>query len=369
MFLKELKLTNFRNYTRLQLSFGEGIQIIHGENGQGKTNLLESIYYLAITKSFRTSKEKELLKYEQPHFDISGDLQSSEKSFVVRTFWDRQNKKNFWISGNKISGLQDYIGTIPIVLLIPSDLAITKGAPGERRRFFDLLLGQAQSKYLKNLVKYRKLLRNRNLILLEENPDKTLFESYTHKMAEIADDLCRERRLLIEWLNEKLEEIYSRISGKEDKIHLDYKPSFREYGNEGTSFKSQWPQVLDKELLRRRTLIGPHLDDFALYLNEQPIRQYGSQGENKTAVIALKLSEYFYLYDQKKERPIMLFDDIFGELDKNRINNMLNALGEIAQVFVTTTSPDFFNKLEISSNITYYHVQDGKCRINEILNK
>jgi DNA replication and repair protein RecF len=360
MFLKELKLTDYRNYARLQLSFGEGIQIIHGENGQGKTNLLESIYYLAITKSFRMAKEKEILRQDQPYFEIVGEFAGRENPFTVRTYWDRENKKNFWMNSSKVNGLQDYIGTIPIVLLIPSDLAITKGAPGERRRFFDLLLGQAQGKYLKNLVHYKKLLKNRSLILLEENPDKTLFESYTHKMAEIADELCQERLLLVNWLNEKLEETYSRISGKTDKVYLDYKPSFSEYGDTGTSFASQWPLLIEKELLRKRTLIGPHLDDFVMYLNDKPIRQFGSQGENKTAVIALKLSEYFYLYDQTHERPLMLFDDIFGELDENRINNMLNALGEIAQVFVTTTSPDFFNKLDIKAHIDYYRVENGK---------
>ena len=365
MILKELKLKNFRNYTRLLLSFGEGIHIIHGENGQGKTNLLESIYYLAITKSFRTHLDKELLNYDQPHFEITGSFNGAEKDILIRTYWDNKNKKNFWKDGNKIEGLQSYIGTLPVVLLIPSDLAVTTGNPGERRRFFNILLAQANSKYLKNLVQYRKLLKSRNLILFNDPPDKALLETFTQKMSELADYICEERLLLIQWLNSKIETIYSRISGEKDKIQIKYKPAYSKFGINNLSYKTHWPQILEKEIRKRRTLTGPQLDDFVLYLNDKPIKQFGSQGENKTAVIALKLCEYFYLYNQKNERPIMLFDDIFGELDKIRINNMLNALGEIAQVFVTTTSPDFFSKLNITSKINYYHISDGRVKGEE----
>ncbi len=357
MILKKLKLTNFRNFADAELEFSEGIQILHGNNGQGKTNLLESIYFLAITKSFRTTKEKNLLRHNQSHFEIKGFLEKGEKNLRVRAYWDGEHGKNFSLNDYPVSGLQNYVGTIPVVLLVPEDLSVTKGAPAERRRFVNVVLGQADGKYLHDLIQYRKLLRNKNIALQEENINTVLVEAFTQQLAILADNICRKRLKFTEWLNEKLPELYAGMSGGTEEMKVRYRPYNFDPGSE--SYQTKWPETAGRELEKRRNLLGPHLDDFIIYLNGKQIKYFGSQGENKTAVIALKLAEYFYLFASNNERPLMLFDDIFGELDKGRIDNMLSMLGEMAQVFVTTASPDFFANLSVPAAVNRYRITAG----------
>ncbi|GAB4177356.1 MAG: DNA replication/repair protein RecF [Calditrichia bacterium] len=360
MRIDQLECSHFRNINTCSLTFYDGIHIFHGKNGQGKTNLLESIYYLAITKSFRQVNEKKLVQLGHHSFEIKSSLKKSDGQYRVRAYWDEQHKKNFWLNNTKIDKIKDFIGFIPVVILVPDDLSITQGGPQQRRRYMDVLLSQSSTKYLNQLMKYRNLLKSRYSLFQQEQPDSLLVETITTQLAETAFSIIQERIRFIQWLKDQITPLYNSISGRNDLIKLHYLTSFKHIDlTNKDALVEFWLNRIPEELEKRRSACGIHLDDFMIYLNGKAIRNFGSQGENKTMVIALKIAEYHYLQQSKEDKPLLLFDDIFGELDGLRINKMLHVLEQIGQVFITTASRDFFNKLDISMETHFYSVENG----------
>jgi DNA replication and repair protein RecF len=360
MILKRLELKHFRNIHACELQFYPGIHVLYGKNGQGKTNLLESIYYLAITKSFRPAKESQIVEYNRNFFELKAILQG-EYEHYVRIYWDDKNKKNVWIDKNKVQSVHDYIGTIPVVLLVPEDMAITRGGPAQRRRYLNLMLSQANQKYLQSLINYNRILRQRNALLQQETIDPHLAEALTIQLARQAEYLIKERIRFIDWLKQYAQQIYNSVSPGDDVVKMHYISTIKSAAGSEEDIIKEWLQHLPAEIEKQRTLLGPHLDDFLIYLNGKPIRYFGSQGENKTMVLTLKVAEYQYLLSSGNKNPILLFDDIFGELDRERIEKMLKLIGTIGQVFVTTAAKELFEGLE-TADLHFYEIQQGMIR-------
>lgn len=362
MIITQLEVRQFRNIGDARLEFHQGVHVITGPNGQGKTNLLESIYLIAIPKSFRPVKDHQMVQYGQSFYDIRADIRLESEEKKVRIYWDAEHGKLVWLNQQKMESLKDYVGIFPVVLLIPEDLEITKGGPSMRRRFLDIVLSQASRQYLNAAVHYRKILKHRNTLLLQDQPDASLLEAFTIQLSKYAAVMIRHRLEFMDWLKSRLPDIYGTISGKSDSVTLHYLNSIGKDVVEEENIRITWLDRIPREVEQKRTLIGPHLDDFLIYLNKKPIRYFGSQGENKTMVIALKILEYFYLQHSHTQRPLLLFDDIFGELDPVRVQNMLSLFGEIGQVFLTSASDTVFKFSPERMPVYYYDVMQGKVK-------
>ena len=358
MILTQLKLQNFRNYGQAEVSFHTGNNVLYGRNGQGKTNILESIYYLALTKSFRTNNDKNLIISGKEFFRVWGELQTVQgRVHTCSIGYSSTDGKRLTYNGQKILKFSDYIGEIPVVLLAPSDLEISQNGPHKRRQFLDIMLSQAGKLYLHHLLQYRRSLKQRNALLQTGGGDKNLLESWEESLIQNGIILINKRIDAVETLNKFVKKHYQELSGGQDKVKIIYKSSLSLNSPAGAepAYRAAFEKNRERDLLLGSTSIGPHRDDVLFLINGEPLRNVGSQGEHKTFVIALKMAEFDFLQDIRNEPPILLFDDIFGELDAGRISNMIGSLSQIGQVFITTTSPHFFYKVKEWEGETFFH--------------
>jgi len=381
MKLQRLSLVNFRNYKEAHIQFFDGLHVIYGENGAGKTSILEAIHYLALTKSFRTTNDKNLILNTEKMFRIQGEFISGQGTAIQSAIgYSPGEGKSLIVNGQKSQKFSDYIGEIPIVLLYPADLSLSQGGPAQRRRFLDILLSQSSALYLHSLIQYNRSLRQRNQLLndaREGKCDSHLLKSWEENLVAHGTELIRKRLEATALLSESVKQHYRELSNTGDKVKIIYRcnvwesprgagiPAGETQGNQSLAeaYHRLFEQSRAKEVEYGTTLPGPHRDDLLFLLSGKPVKDYASQGEHKTFIIALKLAEFQHLQQQRLQAPILLFDDIFGELDANRIQQMLQQLGHIGQVFVTTTSRNFFDKMDPASAsglpIHYYRVEEG----------
>jgi DNA replication and repair protein RecF len=348
MILKELEIENFRLFPYLKIKFSDGINIISGLNGQGKTSILESIYYLALTKSFRTSNDNHVISYNKDHFNIKSAFSSgeSEKKYI-RIYHSNSNGKHLFINRKEVLKFSEYIGTVPCVTLTLDNLKLTQGGPLERRRFLDILISQISPVYLGDLKIYRRTVLQRNTLLATENKSdiKKQIHIWNEKMVEHGSRIILQRLEFIDFLNGHLSDYYNRISSSQDKIGVEYKSSLGNLERKKISekFLKKLNLVFEYEFERKKSVIGPHRDDVQFFKQDKVFRDYCSQGENKTLVIALKFLEWEYISRERHIKPILLLDDIFGELDEIRMQGLLDFLEIIGQAYITTTMQDKFN--------------------------
>jgi len=348
MILKELEIENFRLFPYLKIEFSDGINIISGLNGQGKTSILESIYYLALTKSFRTSNDHQVISYNKNHFNIKSDfLYGDSDRKNIRIFNSQSDGKHLFINGKEVLKFSEYIGTVPCVTLSLDNLKLTLGGPLERRRFLDILISQISPVYLEDLKLYRRTILQRNSLLASENKDtiKNQIHIWDEKMVEHGSRIISQRLQFIDFLNQHISDHYNKISSSQDLINVEYKSSLEEYKRTKISevFYRKLKQVFEYEFERKKSVIGPHRDDIHLFKDGKVFRDFCSQGENKTLVIALKFLEWQYISKERKIKPILLLDDIFGELDEIRMHGLLEFLELIGQAYITTTMQDKFD--------------------------
>jgi len=345
MLLRELKLENFRLFSQVEIDFSEQVNIITGMNGQGKTSILESLYYTALTKSFRTKNDKHAIQYDKDHFNINTSFYSdSQTRSKIRVYCSSEEGKHLFLDENKIVKFSEYIGTIPCVLLTLDDLKLTLGSPAERRRFLDILLSQVSPLYLDHLKNYRRSLMQRNAWLAKStgSADQRELEIWNEQLVEHGTAIIMKRRELLEFLNSNLGDRYNLFVKNNESITVKYLCTLNpEKENLTKQFYDRLKRLNHTEKQRATTMTGPHRDDIEFYKNEKSFKEYGSQGENKTLVIALKLTEWEYLSRSRNTNPILLLDDIFGELDQNRIEALVKVLGTIGQAFITTTMEKF----------------------------
>ncbi len=343
MILKQLKITNFRNYKSLNIDLSNKINIIYGQNAQGKTNILESIYVLGLTKSHRSFIDEDLIKSGELSAKILGNI---EKDSIISTFEIILNrkKKQYKIDNDDIKRTSDYISNMNIIIFYPEDLDLIKGSPNIRRKYLNLELSQLYNNYYRVLNDYNKLLKIRNEYLkrIQKNIqiDKNYFDIITEYLIDKATFIYRARNKFINKINNYASNIYKEIM-KLDNFYLRYKTNFefKDYSEIQIKeqLKAKFNSEINNEIKLGNTLYGPHRDEFEFYLDNNNLKSYGSQGQQRLAVITIKLAEIEIFKKHSKTSPILLLDDVFSELDDEKKNNLLKYIKDDIQTIITTT--------------------------------
>lgn len=360
MKIHHLKLLNFRNYEKMEVSFSPKYNIIFGNNGSGKTNLVESIYVLALTKSFRGTVDKILLMNSKDVCRIEGEV--SDKYTNKYKLILKDGGKKVKINNTKVDKLSDYISQISVVLFNPDDLRFIKDSPTIRRKAINLEISQINNSYLKNLNMYNKLLKQRNSYLkttnINANSSSEFLTILTNKLVDYGEKIYESRRKYINLLNQKIGELYNSICGIQD-LKLEYTSDYKDFDRDKILKKYQ--DNLNRDIILGKTTIGVHHDDIKFKLEGYNIKDYGSEGQQKNAIIAYKLTELEIFYQIRGNYPILILDDLFSELDRFKINNILNLINDDIQTFITTTEIDKINDT-VLSNSKLFEVVDGEVR-------
>lgn len=363
MFIEEIALTNYRNYEKCHLTFENKVNVILGENAQGKTNLMESIYCLALTKSHRTPRDKELIRWEEQYAKIEGKVKKQNRSIDLQVVISTKGKKAK-LNAIEQKKLSQYIGAMNIVMFAPEDLNLVKGSPQVRRRFVDMEIGQVNPVYMSDLSQYQKVLQQRNHLLKQlqrtrgKNLDLTMLEVLTDQLIELAARLTTKRFKFIALLQEWAAPIHNGISRGLESLKIEYKPSLdvsetMDLSTLKNRYMEKFDKVKEKEIERGMTLIGPHRDDLQFFVNEKDVQTYGSQGQQRTTALSLKLAEIELIHAEVNEYPILLLDDVLSELDDFRQSHLLNTIQGKVQTFVTTTSVEGINHETLKQAATY----------------
>ena len=344
MFLRKIELKNFRNYENLKLEFNKNINIFIGDNAQGKTNILESIYVLAVTKSHRTSKDLYLLKENSLFTKIIGEVEEdTKKKYEVLI---NKEGKRVSINDNPLKKVSNYLSNINAIMFCPDDLEIIKGSPLNRRSFFNVEISAFNNEYVRYLSDYNKLLKTRNEYLKENDKfNKEYFDILTDKLIDLNIKIYLERKKFIEKINKYIVDIYKNISGKDNiKVYYDSFIDDDDENNLKRQLQDKFDRLINNELFNKITLLGIHKDDFSIYIDNVKINNYGSQGQHRLAILCLKLAEIEIYRKEYNKKPILLLDDIFSELDKTKKENIINYIEKDLQVFITSTDLDNIDK-------------------------
>lgn len=352
MFIKEIKLENFRNYDFAKIELNEKTNIFFGDNAQGKTNILEAIFFAGLGKSFRTNKEKGLIKENKENAKIEIKFTKNNREEKINV--EINDKKKFFINEIPVRKLSEIIGKINIVLFNPEDIEILKNEPTRRRKFLNIMISQLRPKYIYLMSEYSKALEQRNNYLKqikEENKSQDLLDIWDEKLAEYGEIIYRYRVDYVDKIIKKINDIHSKITDQNEELTIEYVSNCENKDNYLGLLKER--RKLD--IIKGFTTKGVHRDDFMIYINNKEVNVYGSQGQNRTAVLSLKLAELNVIYDEIGEYPILLLDDFMSELDEKRRKNFLENIKD-TQVIITGT-----DKIEIQ-NVDYnlYHIKKGE---------
>ena len=352
MYIDKMKLINFRNYENQEIQFNKNINIIYGDNAQGKTNILEAIFLSSFGKSFRTSKEKELIRFGQDKLMVEANFQKKDRDGKIRI--EIGSKKQITVNGIKIKKLSELLGNINIVIFTPEDINILKDGPAGRRRFLDMMIGQLRPNYVHNLNLYIQTLEQRNNYLKqikELNKPQEMLEIWDEKLAEYGEKVYLYRKEFVDKIINKINDIHKKITDEKEELKIEYISN--------CSKKNEYLKILNErrklDIIKGFTTKGVHRDDFVIYINDREVGVYGSQGQNRTVILSLKLSELNVVYDKIGEYPILLLDDFMSELDEKRRKNFLENI-ENTQVIITGT-----DKVDLSTiDCSLYNVQKGE---------
>ncbi|MBI9072915.1 MAG: DNA replication and repair protein RecF [Melioribacteraceae bacterium] len=365
MILKSIELKNFRLHKDSVLTFSENLNFIVGGNGQGKTTILEAIYYMCTTKSLNQSPDIESVNFEEKFFEIKGQFEDLTKNRININFNSDVGKKAVLLDEKQIFRAADIIGKFPVVTLIQSDHEITQGSPGERRKFVDSIISQASETYLKIFIDYNKTLRQRSSLLnqIRETKNPSLYsqlDAWTSTLIKTGSEIIRHRIKFKNEFNEYVKNAYQKIMNTIETPDISYQ-TFTEI--EDKNIEEEFAKELNKkkelELIRAKNLVGPHRDDFIFNVNNRELRRYGSQGQHKTFQIALRFAQFFYMKDTMGRVPIFLMDDIFGELDTYRAKKISEYLKEVGQSFITMTDFTNYSDLVKLENDKLIEVENG----------
>ena len=355
MQIKSLELKNYRNYENLSIDFDKGINIIYGENAQGKTNILESIYMCGLGKSHRHNKENEIIKLNQNEAHIKAEFLKDNITQRIDIHIKKNKNKGIAINQFPIKRLSELYGKISIVIFSPEDLEIVKQGPFYRRNFINQELWQVDPIYFDDLINYSKILKQRHELFkkIEKEPEKKeeLFETleiWDLQLVNYGKKIIERRRSFLDQLNEIIFDIHYEITEGKEKIKLVYEPSVDE-----ENFYEELLKNREKDRIYKNTSVGPHRDDFSFIEDNKNLRTYGSQGQQRTCVLSLKLAEIKIIEILNKEKPILLLDDVLSELDRNRQQKLLKSIGD-TQTVITCTGVDEFVENEIGKAKKFY---------------
>ncbi len=355
MKIKSIELENFRNYSSLSLEFDEGINIFYGDNAQGKTNLLEAVYMACTSKSQKSARDREMISFDSKEAHIKLNLVKAEMSYRIDMHLKKNNAKGIAVNGVPIKRASELFGIANVVIFSPEDLNLIKNGPAERRRFMDMELCQLNRMYVHELISYNRVINQKNKLLKSAfagNDIEAFIDVYNEQIIKYGSEVIRLRQKFTDRLNGIIKEIHKSMTGNAEELELRYEPNVR-------------PEEFEEALLRHRTqelknavsLIGPHKDDLSFILNGVDLKHFGSQGQQRTAVLSLKLSELKLAEDINGDRPVLLLDDVLSELDRNRQNMLLSSINDIQTLITCTGLDDFIdNRFHIDS---VYRVSKG----------
>ena len=355
MYIKSLELSNYRNYISTQIDFDKGVNILYGDNAQGKTNVLESIYLCGTTKSHRGSKDKEIIRFGEEEGHIRCLFDKDEVDYQIDMHIRSEKSKGIAVNGIKLKKAAELLGIANIILFSPEDLSIIKNVPSDRRRFVDQELCQLDKVYLYNLSSYNKIVNQRNNLLKDiiYHPElQDTLDVWDSQLISLGTKIINRRTLFINQLNEIIYDIHKSLSGNKEKLQIKYDPNISIEEYEGKLLKNR-----EKDIKYKLTSVGPHRDDFVFFINDIDSKKFGSQGQQRTAALSLKLAEIKLVENLTGNTPILLLDDVLSELDSNRQNFLLNCIGNI-QTIITCTGLDEFINSRITIN-KIFKVESG----------
>lgn len=349
MIVESLKLQNYRNYEYLNMNFDEKINIIYGDNAQGKTNILESMYVCATSKSHRGSKDREIIRFDNDESHIKVNVKKNDMNYRIDMHLKKNKPKGIAVNGIPIKRAVELFGILNIVFFSPEDLNIIKNGPSERRRFIDMELSQLDKIYLDCLINYNKVVNQRNSLLKEyafsgrEDIISSL-DIWDMQLVKYGNDVIKSREKFVKEINNLVKSIHTKLSGDREQLEIIYEPCVKEQ-----DFESELVRVRDRDLKFKCTNIGPHKDDMCFLINGMDVRKYGSQGQQRTAALSLKLAEIELVKQIIHDTPVLFLDDVLSELDSRRQNFLLDSIGNI-QTMITCTGLDEFVNNRFSIN-------------------
>lgn len=365
MILESLNLIQFKNHLKTSLKFCPEINCLVGLNGSGKTNVLDAIHYLSLTKSAVQSSDTLNIQHGTDFFSIIGKYRIDQKQVEVRCSFESGKKKQIWVNGSAHAKTADHVGMIPLVLIAPDDTELLKGGSEGRRKFFDGLISQLDHTYLDQLIRYHHFLKQRNALLKQfaetGRRDLTLLGGYDRELIQLSRILGEKRKSLLEEMIPVLQQFYEQISSGKETIGVNYETEvLRE------DFESYFTSLRPKDFATKNSNAGIHKDDFDFQIEGHPIRKIGSQGQQKSFTIALKLAQFRLFEKAKGEKPLLLMDDIFDKLDDERIAKLMELVskGTFGQIFLTDARPERSRGIlgSLDAEVSFFEVEKGEVR-------
>lgn len=341
MNLQDLSLINFKNYTQVDMSFSPKINCFIGSNGVGKTNLLDAIYYLSMCKSYLNPIDSQNIRYDEDFFVIQGDYILKDKHENIYCGLKRNKKKQFKRNKKEYQKLSDHIGLLPVVMISPTDNSLILEGSDERRKYMDMVISQYDKEYLNQLIKYNRVLAQRNKLLKDfyqnRNFDEDTIDIWDEQLINLGEKIHQVRVQFVEELIPIFQEYYTRISGNREVVQLVYDSQLFD-----GAFRVLLKNAMDKDRIVQHTTVGIHKDDLILTLNGYPIKKAGSQGQQKTYLVSLKLAQFDFIKKLSGIKPILLLDDIFDKFDRQRVRQIIELVAEnhFGQIFITDTNSD-----------------------------
>ena len=364
MQIKSIKLRDFRNYSRLDVNFAESFNIIYGNNAQGKTNIIEAIFLCASGRSQRTSRDDELIRNDASGFEIKLVMTKNGAEEEIHITFSKEERKKIRINEIPIRKIGDLMGHLNAVIFSPEDLLIIKQGPSERRRFIDITLSQLRPSYFYDLQQYSKILFQRNCLLKKIVVNRGLEDTldvWNKHLVKTGSRIMRARNSFVSTLNNFAEARHNKLTNNEEKLQLKYNPSFEiNIGSNDVDIDKEFYTLLTrckmKEIMKGTTLFGPHRDDLDIILNGESTKIYGSQGQQRTSVLSMKLAEIDLMKEESGEIPVLLLDDVLSELDDKRKEYLLDSIDGV-QTFITCTDKRFFSRS--SEDTAFLYIENG----------
>lgn len=365
MHLKNIRLKYFKNYDQTEVQFSPEINCFVGSNGSGKTNLLDAIHYLCLTKSAINGIDNLNVQHEKEFFTIFGDFELEGKEIEVRCIFESGKKKQLLQNGKAVEKMSEHVGLLPVVMIAPDDTQLIKDGSEERRRFFDAMLCQLSKSYMDSLVRYQHFLKQRNALIKQFAErgrwDQNYISIYDKEIINLSKEIAARRADFIKDYEPLLKEFYAEISKNQEEIGITYETQCL-LGN----FEQEFQSMAQKDFILKRTNMGIHKDDFIFEIKGYPLKKFGSQGQQKSFVIALKLAQFQIFLQQKKTKPILLLDDVFDKLDDLRIQKLMQLVADhrFGQLFITDARPERSREIlkEIAADCTFFLIEKGSLK-------
>jgi DNA replication and repair protein RecF len=366
MYLKKIKLNQFKNYRQVEAEFNQEINCFLGMNGSGKTNLLDAIHYLCFTRSAFNAVDTQNIRHEEDFFTLQGDFVKEEKEIQIKCILESGKKKQVLNSGKPYEKMSEHIGLLPVVMIAPDDTQLIKGGSEDRRKFFDSMISQLDKQYLQALVRYQHFLKQRNALLKQfadtGRVSKDLLLPYDLEILALSKVIYAKRKVFVDDYKPMLSRHYEVISDSREEVAVTYQSDCS-----SERFEEEFAAAFRKDLILKRTTKGVHRDDFVFEIEDYPLKKFGSQGQQKSYLIALKLSQFEVLKERMGVKPILLLDDIFDKLDDVRIEKMISLVADhqFGQLFITDARPERSKQIlsGIDAEKRFFSIREGEIEI------